>query len=85
MIRYDFTRQAERELLKLPRDLQQRILLKIEYYLSQPRPLTFARQLTGGTKALYRFRIGDYRVTFNWEGDCILILEVGHRREIYRR
>ena len=65
MISYDFTHHAERAFLKLPQPLQQRILLKIEYYLSQPHPLTFAKQLTGGTTALYRFRVGDYRVTFD--------------------
>jgi mRNA interferase RelE/StbE len=33
----------------------------------------------------YRFRIGDYRVVFDLEGDEIVILRVGHRRDIYRR
>lgn len=33
----------------------------------------------------YRFRIGDYRVVFDLEGDQIVILRVGHRREIYKR
>jgi mRNA interferase RelE/StbE len=33
----------------------------------------------------YRFRIGDYRVIFDREGDEIVVLRVGDRREIYRR
>jgi mRNA interferase RelE/StbE len=33
----------------------------------------------------YRFRIGDYRVIFDIEGDEIVVLRVGHRKEIYRR
>ncbi|MDZ4853875.1 MAG: type II toxin-antitoxin system RelE/ParE family toxin [Nitrospirota bacterium] len=33
----------------------------------------------------YRFRIGDYRVVFDIEGDEIVVLRVGHRRDIYRR
>ncbi|MDH4220892.1 MAG: type II toxin-antitoxin system RelE/ParE family toxin [Candidatus Aminicenantes bacterium] len=33
----------------------------------------------------YRFRIGDYRVIFDIEGNEIGVLRVGHRREIYRR
>jgi mRNA interferase RelE/StbE len=33
----------------------------------------------------YRFKIGDYKVIFDLEGDEIVVLRVGHRREIYRR
>jgi len=29
-------------------------------------------------------RIGDYRVIFDVEGDELVVLRVGHRREIYR-
>ncbi|HFQ94308.1 MAG TPA: hypothetical protein ENK32_09880 [Anaerolineae bacterium] len=33
----------------------------------------------------YRLRVGNYRVLFdvNWETREILILKVGHRREVY--
>jgi mRNA interferase RelE/StbE len=33
----------------------------------------------------YRFRIGDYRVIFDLVDDEIVVLRVGHRREIYKR
>ena len=33
----------------------------------------------------YRFRIGDYRVICDIEGDEIVILRIGHRRDIYRK
>ncbi len=33
----------------------------------------------------YRFRIGDFRVIFDIEKDEIVVLRVGHRREIYRK
>ena len=33
----------------------------------------------------YRFRIGDYRVVFDLEGEQIVVLRVGHRRDIYKR
>ena len=85
MINYDFTRYAEKEFLKLSHTIQKRIVKKLEFYLSQPNPLTFATNITTlTTQATYRFRIGDYRVIFDWEGTGILILRVGHRREIYR-
>ena len=84
MIRYDFTRQAERMFLGLPRDIQRRILLKVEHYLAQPNPLAFAKRIVGSPVPSYRFQIGDYRVIFDWEADRILLTKVGHRRDVYR-
>ena len=84
MIVYDFTHRAERMFLKLPKDIQHRILIKLEHYLNQPNPLVFAKRIVGSPAASYRFQIGDYRVAFDWEGKSILITKVGHRREIYR-
>ena len=84
MTRYDFTRHAERMFLKLPQDARVQIIRKLEHYLTQPDPLAFARPLEGAGPDCYRFRIGDYRVIFDREKDSILILAVGHRRDIYR-
>ena len=84
MIRYDFTRHAERMLSKLPRDIAQRIVSKVEHYLAQDDPLVFATRIVGSRVPSYRFQVGDYRVIFDWCGDHILITKVGHRREVYR-
>ncbi len=84
MIAYDFTPQAERMFLRLPKDIQRRIILKIEHYLKQPNPLIFAKRIAGSVAASYRFQVGDYRVIFDWENNCILITKVGHRKEVYR-
>lgn len=48
-------------------------------------PLRHADRLTRSALGSYRFRIGDYRVIFDLEADEIVVLRVGHRREIYRR
>ncbi len=84
MINYDFTPQAERMFLRLPKVVQRRIIHKIEHYLRQPNPLVFAKRIVGGPAASFRFQIGDYRAIFDWEGNTILITKVGHRREVYR-
>ena len=84
MIAYDFTKHAERSFLKLPRDIQKRIIKKLESYLKTANPLIFAKRLAGTTQPCYRYQIGDYRVIFDWEGNKILITKVGHRRDIYR-
>lgn len=48
-------------------------------------PLQYAEPLTEPELGGYRFRIGDYRVIFDMEGDDIVVLRVGHRKEIYKR
>lgn len=86
MIKYDFTLTAEREFFKLSPAIQKRIITKLEFYLSQADPLSFAKHIsTPISQATYRFRIGNYRLIFDCEIQGILVLRVGHRSEIYRR
>ena len=47
-------------------------------------PLRHAERLTEPKLGTYRFRIGDYRVVFDLD-DEIVVLRIGHRREIYKR
>ena len=84
MIPYDFTSRAFRDFSRLPKTIQHQIIYKIELFLNQPQPLQFAEKLAG-TISSYRFRITDYRVIFDWEGQSILITRVGHRKDIYRK
>jgi len=48
-------------------------------------PLQYAESLTDPELGSYRFRIGDYRVIFDIESNDIVVLRVGHRKEIYKR
>lgn len=82
---YGFTKHAFRMLSKLPRDISRRILEKLDWYIAQDDPLTYAEPLTDYVLGEYRFRIGDYRVVFDVDNDGdILILLVGNRRDVYR-
>jgi mRNA interferase RelE/StbE len=49
------------------------------------KPLDFAETLKSSDLGTYRFRIGDYRVIFDIEGNDVVVLRVGHRREIYKK
>jgi len=84
MIGYEFTVYAYKELRNLPQSEQRRIVKKIKEYLSGEDPLEYAKKLQGVPGKVYRFRIGDYRVIFDFLGSKILIIRVGHRKEIYR-
>ena len=48
-------------------------------------PFKHANKLTGSRLGTYRFRIGEYRVILDLEGSDIVVLRIGHRKDIYRR
>ncbi len=49
-------------------------------------PLYFGKRLVGNLSSFYRFRIGDYRLLAHIDKDnkTVLIVAIGHRREIYK-
>ena len=49
-------------------------------------PRALGKALVGEMQGLWRYRVGDYRLICRIEDRAvtILVLEVGHRREIYR-
>jgi mRNA interferase RelE/StbE len=78
-----YTRRSERDLSKLDPNTKDRIGKALLRYAEDP--LRFAEKLSDPILGEYRFRIGDYRVIFDIQEDEIIILRVGHRREIYKR
>jgi mRNA interferase RelE/StbE len=48
-------------------------------------PLIHAEKLIDSRFGTYRFRVGAYRVIFDLEGNDLVVLRVGHRKEIYRK
>jgi mRNA interferase RelE/StbE len=79
-----FSRPARKELEKLPRQMVERIFLKIESLASEPRPAG-CKKLKGG-RNLWRIRAGDYRVVYsvNDSRATVDIVAVRHRSEAYR-
>jgi mRNA interferase RelE/StbE len=84
MYSYEFKPQAIRDFKKLPKNIQIRIIKKLDYFVSSEDPLIFADHLINYELGSYRFRVGDYRIIFDIEDETIIILTLGHRREIYR-
>lgn len=79
-----FTQSAFRQFRKLEREVQKRIDEKLHFYISQKNPLQFAEPLRDERFGNWRFRIGDYRILFDIENNKIIVLKVGHRKEIYK-
>ena len=84
MFKIEFNPKAVKELEKLPLKVRKRILKKLKFYSSQKNPLRFAKKISDPRFGEYRFRIGDYRLIFDFKGKKILILKIGHRKDIYK-
>ena len=82
-MKISFVKSAEKELLYLDKKFGQRILQKISLLEDDPFGQN-SQKLEGGKG--YRIRIGDYRVVYiiNKEDKTIVIIKIGHRREVYR-
>jgi mRNA interferase RelE/StbE len=74
---------VKKQLKKLDKQQAERILVKIYLLSDNPYP-NGVEKLTG--KQAFRIRIGDYRVIYEIHNEQLLVLvvRVGHRREVYR-
>jgi mRNA interferase RelE/StbE len=82
--RIEVTRDAMRALAKLDKPVRRRVQVAIDRLGENPRPSgVIALQ---GLPDAYRLRVGNYRVIYTVD-DCrlvVLVVDLGHRREIYR-
>lgn len=84
MFNYQFTRTSLKKLKRFPKDIQERIIKKLDYFCSQDDPLRFADSLTRSDLGQHRFRIGEYRVVFDVERNTLVIHDVDNKKDIYR-
>lgn len=77
-----YTNRAVKDIKKLDSETKNRVGTTLLRF--KDNPLKYARRLTHSSLGSYRFRIGDYRVIFDIEENDIVILRVGHRKEIYK-
>lgn len=74
-----FSAAATRKWLKLPQQLRDRIGRKLDVFAATGQG--DVKKLKGQPGA--RLRVGDWRVIFYEERETIVVVAVGHRREIY--
>jgi mRNA interferase RelE/StbE len=74
---------AAKELEALPRKDRQRIITRVRKLSDEPRP-SGCEKLSGHN--LYRMRQGNYRILYTIQDadSVIVIIAIGHRREVYR-
>ena len=81
----EVSRTAEKQLRKLPRDVQERVVRRMLLLAEDPFPQG-AKKLTGYDD-VYRVRVGRYRILYSVSRRrmVIIILKVGQRKDVYRR
>jgi mRNA interferase RelE/StbE len=82
----EFDDRARRELRRLDAKTQQIILRYLrERIAGAEDPRRFGRPLRRNLAGLWRYRVGDYRLICRLEENrlVVLVLQVGHRREVY--
>jgi mRNA interferase RelE/StbE len=78
-----FEKRAVRELQKLQKSDQRRLVKAIDALSTDPRPHG-SKKLRN--TAAYRIRVGDYRVIYELEDGLltIFIIKLGNRRDVYK-
>jgi mRNA interferase RelE/StbE len=78
-----FKPSVAKDLRGIPKTEVRRLLKRIEALGNDPRPAG-CEKLTG--RELYRIRQGIYRIVYSVDDAAVVIevIEVGHRREVYR-
>ena len=83
-----FSTRAVKSLKRIDRSHQELILkFMTEKVVKHPDPVSLAKKLSGNLGDFYRFRLGDYRIVCEVQNHelIILILQIGHRQNIYQR
>ncbi len=83
--RIEFSPKAEKAFRRLPREAQVRLKTRIDGLAGNPRPPGSLKM--SGPEGFHRLRVGEYRVIYLIEDDIfwVLVVKLGHRRDIYRR
>ncbi len=75
------TKTFTKDFKRLPPETKRRVLAALERIKQNPYQ---GRKVKAVETGEWRWRVGDYRIRYDIEGEDIVLLRVRHRREIYR-
>jgi len=70
------------DLPAIPSNIKKRIKRAIEERL-MTEPLKFGEPLRRSLKGYRKLRVGNYRIIYKITRDSIIVLKIGHRKEVY--
>ncbi|MFA6007099.1 MAG: type II toxin-antitoxin system RelE/ParE family toxin [Candidatus Shapirobacteria bacterium] len=76
------TKNAKRDIDRLDGVIKKRIAKKLIYFKSDP--IKLSKALIDFEQGQYRFRVGDFRVCFDIDGNKIVVNRIRHRKEVYK-
>jgi mRNA interferase RelE/StbE len=85
--RGEITRTAEEQITKLDHNAQRLIQRFLrERLAATENPRRWGKPLRGEKQGLWRYRVGDYRLICHLQDERITVrvLEIGHRKDVYR-
>jgi mRNA interferase RelE/StbE len=83
----EYSHTAQEQLRKLDKQTARRILDYVEERLAfRENPRDIGKALSGPLGALWRYRVGDYRLICDIQDNAsrILVLRIGKRTEVYK-
>ena len=83
-----WSKRAARELAKMDRMTQRVIIAKMRRIVEEScDPRASGKALSGNLREYWRYRVGDWRVICEIHDSeaTVTAIEVGHRRDVYRR
>ena len=80
--RVTYRATVESDLRRLDKPTARRVLDKLEHALSASPDA--GTPLVGEFRGLFRYRVGDYRVIYTKTSEGVLVLRIGHRKNVYR-
>ena len=85
--RIDFTRNADKAMRKLDKGVAARVFDELDEIAKLEDPRSRGKALTGNLAGVWRYRVGDYRILCDINDGrlVILVVDVAHRREVYKR
>jgi superfamily I DNA/RNA helicase/mRNA-degrading endonuclease RelE of RelBE toxin-antitoxin system len=70
-------------LIKLPKTVQKKVTAALSTLRQSPTETSGSVKKLKGTKDLWRYRLGDYRLVYRVQGTTVTLLFAGHRKNVY--
>jgi len=76
--------EVRKDISSLPNNIKSRIKKAIEQRLAKD-PLKYGEPLRRSLQGYRKLRVGDYRIIYRIHSKEIIILKIGHRKEVYKK
>jgi mRNA interferase RelE/StbE len=76
------TPQAQKQFDALPLVIKERMRILFCRLANWP-DVSGVKALAGNLRGFYRMRTGDYRMRFRVESEKVIIVKIGHRKDVY--